>query len=218
MTTFTNARPAAAPGATHAGGPDPLLLTAALQALAGAPGGQSGGDDCRKQLVGDSELANTTELSTDMTGGAVHLALHGGSWQHSGASRSAGASGGHEAHLLSSSWDAADGAGAVGVRLAALEVHAQLVGSAPTRGAASSPPPSAHGSAGGLRHRTLSQVRPCCAASLPCGCRCCDALLSLSPHAPSLHLRPPASPTPPCSRCRRCQASPRATPSGTVRS
>lgn len=122
---------------------DPLLLTAALEALAAAPvcGCGSGADahQCCKQLVGDSELATTTEVQSSELQ-AVHLQpLQGGSWPT--ATHTTSVSGGSfgtdglpvpAAAMLCSSWDVAD---MVGVA-SGLAMLAPLGGSAPTHGGA----------------------------------------------------------------------------------
>lgn len=173
VTTFDNAKPLPSePPATHHGGPDPLLLTAALEALAAAPPCPGSGPNCHQMLVGDSALATTTELSVELQAanmaGPHHHHLHVASW-HAGCSASAsgGGSSGPDVlpcpkdvvHLLSSSWDVAD---AALVREPMQMV--QLGGSAPTAPPASLPPPSKHGSGPNLQRLGGSQPLPPLAA------------------------------------------------------
>lgn len=122
-------------------------------------------------LVGDSELATTTELSAELQAanmaGQHHPHLHGTIW-HAGCSTSGGGSSGPDAppsakdaiHLLATSWDVADAA------LAWEPMHppVQLGGSAPTAPPGSSPRPSRHGSAANPQRRAGSEVRFPCAS------------------------------------------------------
>lgn len=186
VTTFANSQPTA----QHSGGPDPLLLSAALQALAAPqPAALTSGPDCRQTLVGDSELASTNNASTELQAARLHGGQlpAGGSWPHTSGGSPGRDAPGPGPHLLSSSWDAADAAA-----LRTALQHVQLGGSEPTRNAASSPPPSAHASAGDLRqHPALHQVRCCCSSGLPA---CLPA-----PHR-SAARRPSPVPAPPRSR------------------
>ncbi len=201
--------------------PDPLLLTAALEALAAAPPCPGSGPDARQMLVGDSALATTTDLSAELQAanmaGQHHPHLHGASW-HAGCSDSAsgGGSSGPDAlpgpkdavHLLSSSWDVADAALAHDPM-----PMVQLGGSAPTAPPGSSPPPSKHGSASALHRLGGSQVRDHAA---PAGrwARAPSRLMSralvgcLLPACPpactcSQPLAEPFCTARPCSRCPR---------------
>lgn len=162
VTTFTTAKAAAAPAApapaalaSHAGGPDPMLLMAALESLASTTGG------C-KQLVGDSELATTTEHRVAELLGTPPSHLHGCSLPAAGHMAPSGASlavGGSAPHLLSCSWDVADSSDAARV-LHMLPQLAPLGGSAPTRGVATSLPGApGSGASDGPGRRASSQPK-----------------------------------------------------------
>lgn len=158
VTTFAPAAPpppAPVPAAvaSHAGGPDPLLLSAALESLAGTAGG------C-KQLVGDSELATTTEhRNVELLSTMLH-SHHGGSLPTGGLDVSLAAAAGSAPHMLSCSWDVADSSDAARV-LHMLPQLAPLGGSAPTQGVATSLPgaPGSAASNDGPGRRASSQPK-----------------------------------------------------------
>ena len=155
----TCCQPAASPLACPlARSPDPLLLTAALEALAAAPPCPGSGPDACKQLVGDSELATTTELSAELQAahmnGAQHPHLAAITWHAGcGGSGGSGGSGLDALHLLSSSWDVADAA-----LVRDPPLPAQLGGSAPTAAPDGALLPSKPGSAASLQQCGGSQV------------------------------------------------------------
>lgn len=157
----------AEPGAARPlppGGLDPMLLAAALAALAADPPacGSGGGLDCSAMLVGDSELAlqGSAELAPAQHEAACPERAHSSRWA---GVRGAGAGAGplllteaEGAGKLACSWDAADGVAAAGPWLSPV---AQLGGSAPTLGL--SPPAARHGSlASSTSKRSLTQLLP----------------------------------------------------------